>query len=146
MDWARYNCNTHDSVTHVIWSTPRPSLQTPHNLVYPETIVITTTSNVSQDLDTLLSHWWKREKEKHLIWMLLNKLNVRYNRIPIMPMLKTRFSTHFEGFLTEDADSQRHFSTLGKPWENLEGSSGLNRHGACAARVREREFHSHSTT
>jgi len=48
MGQTRYNCNTRDSVTHVTWSTPRPSLQTPHNLVHPETIVMTT-SNVSQD-------------------------------------------------------------------------------------------------
>ena len=52
--------------------------------------------------------------------MLLNKLNVKYNTIPIMPILKTRFSTLFEGFLSENLDSQSNFKTLGKPWEKLE--------------------------
>jgi len=57
MGRTRYNCNiTRGLVTHVTWSTLRPSLQTPNNLVYPETLVTNTTSNVSEDLDNILFH------------------------------------------------------------------------------------------
>ena len=64
-----------------------------------------------------------------------------------MPMLKTRSGTRFEGFVTENSDSQRHFLTLEKPWGNLEDRGGLNREvrvGACAVRLGNREDHLHS--
>jgi len=85
--------------------------------------------------------------------MLLKRLNVRYNNILIMPILKIRFSTLFEGFSSENFDSQRHFLTLKKPWKILREKSHLNKKnvhekkiffplGACAARVGAREDHS----
>jgi len=85
--------------------------------------------------------------------MVLNKFYVRYNNILIMLILKTRFSTLFEGFTSENSDSQKHFLTLEKTWEILREKSHLNRKmcmrkkiflplGACTVRIGACEDHS----
>ena len=43
-----------------------------------------------------------------------------------MPMLKTRFSTRFEGLLTENSHLQSHLLTLGKPLRKAKEGGDLN--------------------
>ena len=52
--------------------------------------------------------------------MLLNKLNVRYNTIPIMPILKTRLALSLKIFSQKIQTHKDKFKTLGKPLEKLE--------------------------
>ena len=55
-----------------------------------------------------------------------NKVEFKVQYNPIIPILKTQFSTRFERLLIENSDPQRHLLILGQPLRKAREGGDLN--------------------